>query len=143
MPIGILADRIKGNIDEIKMLFVGNCLMGFSFVLLVGIKSAQDYYLLQIMFGLGAALNLVDWRKLFAKSLDRGHEGMEYGVYETIMSMSIALMSILGGYLAAIDSSAFDLVIQGTGVLIIGSNLWLVPMYLQQSNPRGKGNRAK
>ena len=130
IPIGILGDKIKGRRDEVLFLVLGNLLMGTPIILYTQISAAPEYYLLQVVFGMGCAINLVNWRKLFAGSLDKGHEGMEYAAYGAIMGMSITVLSVLGGTIASISSYYFDLVIGGVGVVIILSNLWLVPLFL-------------
>jgi hypothetical protein len=106
--------------------------MGLSVVLLTQINSEYHYYFLQFIFGLGASLNIVDWRKIFAKNLDKGREGLEYAIYDTAMSLSIAAMSILSGSIASISFDYFTLVIATLGILMIASNVWIIPLYMQQ-----------
>jgi hypothetical protein len=64
-------------------------------------------------------MNLNNWRKLFAKNLDNNHEGIGYGVYETIMSVSTAVFSLLGGHLSNMSPEIFEMVITSVGFFIL------------------------
>ena len=65
LPIGRFLDRWKNDNDEIVALSLGNVLMGAGYLFYPFIKSADLYYALQFIFALGAALNLIAWKKLF------------------------------------------------------------------------------
>lgn len=132
IPMGLIGDRLHTERDEVIMLMWGNILMGLPIILLTQVTAAWHYYLLQIVFGIGAAMNLVDWRKLFAKNLDKGREGLQYAVYDSIMSLSIALIAVSGGVVANISEKYFDIVIAGVGLLICLSNIWIISIYSAQ-----------
>lgn len=138
IPIGLISDRIRDEKDEVFFLMLGNILMGLPVVLTTQVTTASFYYFLQFLFGLGAALNLVDWRKLFAKNLDKGREGLNYAVYDTIMSFSIAIFSVLSGSVAIISQYHFGVVITLSGMLMISSNIWVLLMYVQQIRRKPK-----
>jgi MFS family permease len=89
IPIGIITDKIKKDRDDILFLLAGNLFMGAPFIFYPLITNAYIFYILQFFIGLGAAMNLVNWRKLFAKNLDEGEEGLEYGVYDTVFSLCV------------------------------------------------------
>lgn len=130
VPIGILGDQIRNERDELLFLMLGNFLMGLPVILITTIDSPGTFYFLQIIFGAGSALNIVDWRKLFAKNLDKGREGLEYAVYDTVISFATAILSILGGTIASINQQSFELVFTLIGLAMIASNIWVVLIYL-------------
>jgi MFS family permease len=134
IPLGILGDRLKSDRDELWFLMIGNVLMGIPVILFTQITAGWQYLALQMLIGVGAAMNIVDWRKLFAKNLDKGREGMEYAIYDSLMSFSIAMLGIFSGAVANISEAYFDLVIGGIGVLIIVSNIWILLIYILQRN---------
>jgi hypothetical protein len=136
IPIGVWGDKILGDKDEVWLLILGNFLMGMPVIMLTQATETWHYYVLQAIFGLGTALNIVDWRKLFAKNLDKGKEGFEYAVYDTVMSFAIALLSIMSGAIAGISPYYFDLVITTVGLLILSSNLWVFLIYLINHYPK-------
>lgn len=129
VPFGVLGDKLETTQDETIMLMLGNFLMGLPILLFTQINDVNQYYILQFVFGLGAALNIVNWRKLFAGNLDKGKEGLEYAVYDSIMSFSIAALSVLGGTIAGISPDYFDVVIATIGSVIILSNFWVLFLY--------------
>ncbi len=122
IPIGLVTDNIKKDRDDLLILITGSILMGLPFLFYPVIQSALAFYFLHGIFGFGAAMNLVTWRKLFAKNLDKGKEGFTYAVYDTIMSAAIALFSFVGGILASNSPAIFDLVLMGIGVAIMASS---------------------
>ena len=98
--------------------------MGFPYILFPLIKNEYLYYALQAILGTGAALNLVSWRKLFAKNLDKGKEGLEYASYDTVMSISIGIFGIASGIIANQGQQYFDAVMWIIGLIIISSGIW-------------------
>lgn len=136
IPLGLLGDRLNSLSDEILLLISGNMIMGLGVIAIVVVTEAWQYYLIQIFFGFGMTLNIVDWRKLFAKNLDVGREGLEYAVYDTSMSLAIASLSAIGGVIASLAPVYFDLVILVIGAIILVSNLWVIPLYRQQARAR-------
>ena len=129
IPIGMLSDKYKSDRDEILMLVIGNFIMGSSVVSYVFVTEPIHYYIISGMVGLGASLNIVDWRKLFAKNLDKGKEGLDYAVYDTAMSFSVAVLAVAAGSVASMGGEEFSYMIAMTGVIMILSNIWLVLMY--------------
>jgi len=129
LPIGILTDKYKHDKDEILILFVGILLMGFPFFLYPQIQNQYQYFFLQFLFGLGVSLNLTSWRKLFALNVDSGREGRQYSMYEVIMSLSTALICILGGYIANLGDIYFDTVMSVAGVIIMLGGIWSIMIY--------------
>lgn len=132
LPIGMLTDNYKHDKDEILILFVGVLLMGFPFLLYPYIQNQYQYFFLQFLFGLGVALNLTSWRKLFALNIDNGKEGRQYSKYEIIMSLSTAFICMLGGYIANLGDIYFDTVISLSGVIIMLGGMWSIMIYRYQ-----------
>jgi MFS family permease len=131
IPFGVIGDSIKSLHDELLMLVFGNLLFGFCVLSTVFITDVWQFYLLQVGVGVGSAMNLVDWRKLFATNLDKGREGMEYAVYDTVISFSIAALGIFSGSIAGVSQAYFDYLVGGFGIMIMLSNLWLIPVYYE------------
>ncbi len=129
LPTGFIIDRLKTDIDETLGLMIGNVFMGIPIILLTQVTEPIHYYAIQFVFGIGGAINLVCWRKLFAKSLDKGKEGTEYALYETAMSLSIAIFSLFGGIIASVSDYYFDMVMASLGMVMIVSNFWVYFIY--------------
>jgi MFS family permease len=122
IPAGIISDRLKGDSDDIRILVMGTLMIGLGFLCFPLISSPAHFYALQILQGTGAAIAIVTWRKLFAKNLDKGEEGAEYAIYDTIISLAVVIMGIAAGFVANLSSTAFDLVMFTVGLLIIFSS---------------------
>jgi MFS family permease len=117
IPIGTVTDKIKSDRDEILLLVLGCFLMAIPYLFYPWVTQPWHYYILQGIFGLGASLNLNNWRKLFAKNLDHNREGFEYGFYETIMSISTAFFGLMSGFASSISPQVFEIVIMSIGLL--------------------------
>ena len=133
IPIGRITDKYKKDKDEILILFVGILLMGTPFIFYPSISLPYHYYILQFIFGLGVALNVTNWRKLFALNVDRGREGRQYALYETVVSACTAILSIVGGYIANLGSMYFDMVISFAGIVIMLGSIWVYLIYRYES----------
>jgi MFS family permease len=107
VPIGILVDKTKDDIDEVWSLGLGSFLIGLNFLIFPFTSTPVEYYLLMGMAGVGASFNLIGWRKLFAKNLDKDKEGREYALYETVMSLCTAVFSFIGGGTSSISHEIF------------------------------------
>ncbi len=123
VPIGLITDKIKRDRDDIILLTIGNMLMGITFLFYPIILSAGVFYVLQAIFGLGAALNLVTWRKLFARNLDDQKEGFSYALYDTVLSIAIAIFSLFAGLISNINQDYFDGVMMFIGIVIMLSSI--------------------
>ena len=120
--IGTLADKRRGDKDEILFVSLGSILMGLPYLGYPLISAAWVYYLLQFVFGLGAAMNLVGWRKLFAQNLDHNREGQEYGAYGLVMGLSTAAFAASAGFVSTLGEQYFSMVIVIIGLVMIASS---------------------
>jgi hypothetical protein len=133
IPIGIITDRIKKDRDDILFLLAGNIFLGAPFIFFPLITNPIIYYFLQFMIGLGAAMNLVNWRKLFAKNLDNGEEGLEYGLYDTVFSLCISLFGVVFGLIANLGPSYFEFMIIASGILMLTSGVWVIGIFFAKN----------
>jgi MFS family permease len=137
LPIGIFADKKRRDLDEILILIAANILMGLPFILYPWISAAWHYYGLQAILGVGTAMSLVSWRKLFAGNLDHNQEGKEYAAYETMMSLATAVLSVIAGVVGNINQVYFDLVITLAGIIMALGGIWpglLLYIHKRRSN---------
>jgi hypothetical protein len=98
--------------------------MGSSYLFYPLIKSADLFYALQFVFAVGTALNLIAWKKLFARNLDRNAEGVEYGEYGFIMGISTAIFGILAGSIANLSKHYFDIVMVVLGLVTMSGSIF-------------------
>ncbi len=129
IPIGKLVDRIKSDHDEIALLVLGCLLMAIPYFFIPSITESWHYFILQAIGGLGASLNIINWRKLFIRNLNKNHEGYTYGVYETVLSLSTAVLSMIGGYLSEISLAVFTTVIYVVGFFVASGGIVSAILY--------------
>ena len=126
IPVGKLTDRLKKDKDEIAILVIGTLLMGLPYILYPSINHAYQYYILQFIFGLGVSLNVVNWRKLFALNIGKGMEGEEYALYDTILSISTAILSVILGLIANLGDTYFNIVMITSGIIMMSASIWVL-----------------
>ncbi len=136
IPVGTLTDRIKKDKDEIIVLAIGAILMGIPFLFYPFITATWQYYVLQFVFGIGISLDVVSWRKLFAINVTKGIEGKEYAVYDTILSSSTAILSVILGVIANLGDQYFDIVMVTAGIIMILASVWILII------PKVKGRKS-
>jgi MFS family permease len=126
IPVGTLTDRIKKDKDEIIILATGAFLTGLPFIFYPLITSTWHYFLLQFIFGIGISLDVVNWRKLFAVNVTKGIEGKEYAIYDTALSTSTAILSVILGIIANLGDQYFDIVMISAGGIMILASVWIL-----------------
>lgn len=124
IPISRVLDKLKSDKDEIVVLSIGCILMGLPFLFYPSITTPGQYYMLQVIFSLGVAMNLNPWRKLFATNLQVGKEAREYAFYDMINSMFIAVSIFFVGQIANINQQYFDLMMMSLGMLVMCGGFW-------------------
>lgn len=118
-PIGRITDALKSDRDEILLLLIAGFIMGIPYMLFPFIENEYHYYATQFFIGLGLSMNMNAWRKMFALNLEKSHEGRDYAFYETVMSASTALLIVIGGFIANMGKSYFDIVMVTSGFIVI------------------------
>ena len=129
IPMGRITDKIKGDRDEILLLATGMILMGLPYTLYPHITIPIHYYGLQFLFGIGACLNVTNWRKLFATNIDSGVEGFQFALYEAIINITTAVVSLLVGSIANLGETYFDTVMVVSGILMMVGSVWALSIH--------------
>jgi MFS family permease len=101
IPLAFFIDKIKGERDDFIILLVGNTIFIIVPLLYLLISEPWHLFLIQFIFGLGAALTSPTWLAIFTRHIDKGKEGIEWGVYQTLSDMGGAVAAPIGGFLAA------------------------------------------
>lgn len=124
IPTGSFTDKIKRDRDEIIILATGSFLSGLPYLLYPVITQPWQYFVLQFVFGLGISLNVVTWRKLFALNITEGMEGKEYAIYDSVLSISTAVISVILGIIANINDTYFSAVMIVSGIIMMSASIW-------------------
>lgn len=100
IPIAHLIDRIKGEKDDFWVMFFGYLGISIIPLLYISINSPIQLYAIQFFYGLFAAMSYPSWMAIFTRHIDKNKEGMEWGVYSTLLDFGSAMSASVGGFLA-------------------------------------------
>ncbi len=114
--IGRWEDRVK---HTEKLIVVGYLLNVFGFIGYLLIRNPIDLFLVQIVFGISAAVTTPAYDGLYSKLLDRGKYASEWGMWESQYYIVGAIAAVTGGFLAEVYGFAFLFKIM-LGISIIG-----------------------
>ncbi len=128
IPVGRMFDRRKGLLDEVTFLSVSGFLVGTAYLLLSLSNQIWHLYAIMIVIGVSQAINLNAWRVLFYGSIQETERGETVGVYQTVMSITIALILGIGGFVG--ETYGFNVVlILGGFMAILGG---ILPLFLRK-----------
>jgi len=129
IPIGKVLDKIKGHLDEIYFLSASGMLVGIAYLLLGFSTQIWQVYILMIGIGITHALNINSWRILFYGSIKNNERGQTTGVYQTIMSITIAIILAVGGFIA--DTYGFRITLFIGAIITIAGGF--IPLLLRKN----------
>ena len=118
MPIAILIDRIKGELDDFYILLAGNTIFIIVPLLYIFVTEPWHLFIVQFVYGLGAAMVFPSWYAIFTRHVDKGKEGFEWGAYQTTVDMASAIAAPIGALIATIYGFSVVLMIAaGLGLI--------------------------
>jgi MFS family permease len=101
IPFGILIDKIRGERDDFWALFLGSILFSLTPLLYLIISTPLQLYIVQFVFGITTAMAVPSWYAIFTRHIDKNYEGVEWGVYQTLVDLGAAGTAAIGGFLAS------------------------------------------
>ena len=99
IPISKAIDKNHGEIDDYWTAVIGTYIIAIVPFLYFMINSISQLYIVQIIYGIGGALAFPGWIAMYTRHLDHGHEGFEWSLYNTTISVAVAITAAIGGYL--------------------------------------------
>lgn len=100
MPIAWLIDKKRGEIDDFWVMIIGSLIISLSAFLFIFAKIPFHIFLIQILYGFGAALSYPSWLAIFTRHVDYRKEGFEWSLYFTVTDLGGAFVAGLGGMIA-------------------------------------------
>ena len=100
IPAATMVDKIKGEKDDYWALQIGSLVFSFVPLFYLFISTPMELYFVQFFYGLASAFTYPAWLAIFTRHIDREHEGVEWGVYQTLVDLGGAASASLGGFLA-------------------------------------------
>ncbi|MBN2015821.1 MFS transporter [Candidatus Dojkabacteria bacterium] len=118
--MGIIMDRIRGNVDEFYFLTVGTFVRGLTLFCFVFVSNVWQLYLLQFFLGITRASMYPSWMILFTKYNDNSKAGLGWGAYDTITTVGMGLSAYLGSLIP--EDKNFNYVFNvASGLTILGA----------------------
>jgi len=105
IPVGRYLDRHHGDRDEYIFLVVGGFITAVALFLFTFAQTPLHIYLIQALAGLGRAIDLPAWYKIFTKKIDRDKEGYDWGVENVTVALAVGFVSALAGLI--VDAYGF------------------------------------
>jgi MFS family permease len=90
-----------------KLVVAGFALSCLGFLGYLLIQTSIDLFIVQIILGLGQAINIPAYDGLYSKHLDKGKFASEWGLWESSNYIVVAVAALIGGYLANIFGFRF------------------------------------
>ncbi len=100
IPAAGLIDKIKGEKDDFLAMLFGSLAFSCVPLLYLLISTPMQLYLVQFFYGLAVSFTYPSWLAIFTRHIDKEHEGIEWGTYQTLVDLGGAGAASLGGFLA-------------------------------------------
>lgn len=100
IPAAGIVDKIKGEKDDFWVMFIGSIVISIIPLSYLYISTPIQLYIVQFFYGLSAAVVFPAWMAIFTRHIDKKHEGMEWGVYQSLVDLGGAGAASIGGFLA-------------------------------------------
>jgi len=139
IPIASIIDRIKGERDDFWAMFIGSVFFSLIPLLYIFAKTPMSLYLVQFIYGLAAAATVPSWYAIFTRHIDKNHEGVEWGAYQTFVDLGSAIAAFIGGFIAYRFGFAPLFII--VSLIILTGAIFLLSVY--KSMTPGKNNAKK
>lgn len=126
--VGRFNDRDPAYLREYWTALAGYALIAVVPFLYIAVETVGQLYVVQALFGVGAAFAYPGFMTIFTKFADRQREGTEWSVYSTAVFLGMALSAAVGAW--SVERFGFDRTFVAVGILAIIScaafgSLWL------------------
>jgi MFS family permease len=126
IPVAHMIDKIKGERDDYYIMVFFMILSSIIPISYLFISLPYQLYIIQFILGIASAFTFPPYMAIFARHIDSGNEGTEWGVYFTLTDIVSALLAGLGGYMAA--TYGFHYLIISVSILMILGAVLLYPI---------------
>lgn len=120
-------DKIDGERDDFYWLLLGSFLVSLAPFLYLLCQLPWHLYLIQLIYGIGAALAYPGWCSIFTRHIDNGREAFAWSLYATLTGIGAALAAYLGGIIA--DKYGFFILFYVVGILSILGSVSLIVLH--------------
>lgn len=107
-PIARLLDKKRGDMDEFYCMIIGSlaiCIVPFLYLV---IKTPNELYLTQFIYGIATAMAYPAWMSLFTRHAEKEREGSQWALYATTIGIGTAISAAIGGVIG--EKYGFEIV---------------------------------
>lgn len=127
MPISLAIDKTPSEKIDFYCMFLGGFLITLVPFLYLFVEFPWQVYLLQFIYGLGAAFDWPAWMGLFTRHIDKNRESFEWSLQTTLEGAGMAGAAAIGGFIA--DALGFKPVFLLVGIFSFLTFLLLFVFY--------------
>ena len=137
IPIARYLDKNHGEYDDFYSMILGTALIVLVPFAYLFATTANHIYIIQAVYGIGAALTIPPWYAIFSRHLDKMQENVEWSMDSIAIGVGAAITAAIGGILA--QKFGFQLIFFIGGVLAIFGGVQQLRIYrdLKGKVPRG------
>lgn len=137
IPIARYLDKNHGEYDDFYSMIFGTCLIVLVPFAYLFASTANHIYIIQAVYGIGAAFTIPPWYAIFSRHLDKMRENVEWSMDSIAIGVGAAGAAAIGGILA--QNFGFQLVFVIGGILAIFGGIQQLRIYkdLKGKVPRG------
>lgn len=124
IPISRYLDKNHGEYDDFYSMVFGTALVALIPFLYLFASTAVHIYIIQAIYGIGAAFAIPPWYAIFSRHLDKLKENVEWSLDSVAIGIAGALSAAMGGILA--QKFGFEFVFIAGGIFaVLGAILQL------------------
>jgi MFS family permease len=120
LPIAKILDKNRGEKADFYSMVFGSMILSVTPFLYLFASESIHIYIIQAIFGIGAAFSIPPWYTIFSHHLDKGHSNLEWSMDSVAIGISTAIAAALGGIFASRFGFQFVFLLAGM-LAIFGS----------------------
>jgi len=141
VPLARYMDRTDGERDEFFFMIIGSFILSSIPLFYLLIHTPLQLYIVQLVYGIAAAMGSSGWTILFTDHIDRGRVGYEWSLESLGMGIATGASAFIGATLA--EHFGFPIVLVLLSMLGYVATMLTIPVYrdaktLKQIKREGK-----
>lgn len=116
IPIARVIDMHRGERDDFKVMVFGTAVMAMIPFAYLAVHEPWQLYLVQGIYGIGAALGFTGWQAIFTRHVDQQDIALEWSMYYTMVDLGGAAAAGIGGAVA--QTFGFQFLFIATGIIL-------------------------
>ena len=117
LPLARLLDKNHGEYDDFYSMVFGTALVVLVPFAYIFASTANHIYIIQAIYGIGAAFTIPPWYAIFSRHLDKMQENVEWSMDSIAIGIGAAASAAIGGILA--QKFGFQFVFIAGGILAV------------------------